>query len=231
MEIRGLFKSFGSLEVFKDFSLSIRDSRITALMGPSGCGKTTLLNMISGLEKADKGTIEASDGALFIFQEPRLLPWKTALENVEIVLETLVESPLERRARAIESLEMMRLGDKLDSYPSHLSGGQRQRVALARAFCLPAKVLLMDEPFSSLDSRLVDSIMKDFLAMYQKSPRTAIFVTHDGLQAGRLADEVVLLGSSPCTVLDRFIVPSDKASRSLADALKAHDRIERVFEQ
>lgn len=181
-------KKYGDVAVYKDFSLRIGAGRITCLLGPSGCGKTTLLNMLAGLVPYE-GRIENIPGRIsYIFQEERLLPNLTVRQNIRYVLGRHADE------RAIDSvLEKVELLEKADSYPSELSGGQAQRVSIARAFVYPSELILMDEPFSSLDTALKIRLVEVFVRLWQEERRTAVFVTHDAEEAYMLAHRAVVL--------------------------------------
>lgn len=170
MKIVDLDKSFGSKVLFKGFNLDVKEGSIVFITGPSGCGKTTLLNMIAGLEKPDSGEINGFDKVSYLFQEPRLLMWKTALENVSLVSD-------EKTAQ--KYLEAVGLSAEKNNYPNELSGGQRQRIALARAFAFESKVILLDEPFQNLDEKLHDRLVRSFLDLCIEQNKTVLWVSHD----------------------------------------------------
>ena len=193
---------FGSPELFSGFSLDLEEGSTTALMGPSGCGKTTLLHLIAGLYAPSSGTAaRGAEGVLsaYIFQEPRLFPSRTLLQNVAIPIEKTFGRPgaLERAGRF---LSLVGLGGREGAYPDELSGGQRQRAALARAFAYPAPLILMDEPFQSLDLPLRIQLMDLISELLATEPRTALFVTHDPREAIYAADRVIALRGKPVEV-------------------------------
>lgn len=187
LRLEGITKRYGDLTVFENFSLETEPGTVVCITGPSGCGKTTLLNIISSLTGPDSGRVvfdESEKGPVsYLFQEPRLLPWKTALENCVFVCDD--------RSRARHYLELAGLGGKLDSYPSGLSGGERQRVAFARAFCYRSEVILMDEPFQNLDEKLKESMASVFFDILEKDRRSVIWVSHDLDLAKRYARRIV----------------------------------------
>jgi NitT/TauT family transport system ATP-binding protein len=189
MQIKNLCKSYGQTVVLDNFSLSLEENTITCLTGESGCGKTTLLNLIAGLSKPDSGAIEYEGKVSYLFQEPRLLPWKTVLENVQIALNE------EKKAREI--LQLVGLEDSLDKYPSELSGGMSQRVAMARAFAFPSDVLLMDEPFQNLDIKLKNNLLQQFIKLWEQNPKTVLWVTHDITEACLAADRILCVAKGP----------------------------------
>ncbi|NLG83773.1 MAG: ABC transporter ATP-binding protein [Firmicutes bacterium] len=188
-------------------------------MGPSACGKTTLLSLLAGLQTPDAGEICGLSGKSisYVFQEPRLLDWLTAEENIALVLEDLFP-PAEVCRRVEEQLEGMGLLAYRRFYPRRLSGGQRQRVAIARALAYPSRLLLMDEPFKSLDLGLKLDLIARFLASWQAAPRTVVCVTHEVKEALLLADKVVVLTRKPAVVKAVYPVPVPREERR-ADTL------------
>lgn len=179
-----------------------------ALVGPSGAGKTTLLSLIAGLDSAFEGTLTWNDHSLraagtprprlgIMFQDPRLMPWLTVLDNVCLVLG---DAP-DRRLRAREWLACVGLGDWLQAWPGQLSGGMQRRVALARAFAVNPQLLLMDEPFVSLDMPTGNQLRARTLALWQREKPLVIYVTHDLREAIAVADRVVFLSARPARVL------------------------------
>jgi len=194
LELKQITKSYGTLKVLQGLSLAFPEGEITCIMGPSGCGKTTILNIIGGLVRPDSGTLEGFEGLRFsyIFQEPRLLPWKSVRENIEFVLPHEMP-PAERTARCDEFLRLVELEKFADYLPSQLSGGMSQRVAIARAFVYPSDVILMDEPFKGLDAELRRNIIVRFLDIWRADRRTVICVTHDLEEAKMLCKHIVTL--------------------------------------
>lgn len=190
-----------SVTVFEDLELTIEDGEFVAVMGPSGCGKTTVLDAVAGLVGLDTGTVEldgepvvpgeASIG--YVFQEPRLLEWRTAVENVRFALAAADVPAPEQADRAERALDRVGLGTELGTYPLRLSGGQRQRINLARALAIDPAVLLMDEPFSSLDEVTARSARRDLLDLWTARRMSVLFVTHDIGEAVALADRVVFM--------------------------------------
>ncbi len=212
MRIEKLCKAFGQNVVLDDFSLNLEENTITCITGESGCGKTTLLNLIAGIAKPDAGSVQLGPRAVsYLFQEPRLLPWRTVLENVAIPLKGD-----EQKAR--EFLELVGLKDALDKYPAQLSGGMSQRVAMARAFSFPSDVILMDEPFQSLDIKLRSNLLKAFLKLWEENKRTVLWVTHDITEACLAADLVLCVAASPTSgpmqVVDSFEIKKARSERT-----------------
>lgn len=186
--------------LYRDFRLDVQDKSFVALLGPSGLGKTTLLNAIAGVDKDFRGRVVFTSGGEprigYAFQSPRLLPWRTVLQNITLPLSPGADS--HDKARAI--LAEMGLGDAENVYPERLSLGMQRRVALARAFALEPDLLLMDEPFVSLDEQNAERL-RDLLAeLIARRPATVLFVTHDSREAVRLADRVVVLAGPPVRI-------------------------------
>ncbi|MDR0389195.1 MAG: ATP-binding cassette domain-containing protein [Spirochaetaceae bacterium] len=208
LHIENLSFSYGGPGVFSDFSLSA--SGPLAILGPSGCGKTTLLKLTGGLLSAQKGTIQllseteapARTAVSFVFQEPRLLPWRTVLENIALPLRRAFKKQAEERAAAF--LAEVKLKGREQCYPGQLSGGERQRVSLARAFAYPGAFIIMDEPFQSVDIPLRIELMELTRRLLKNEKRALILATHDPREALYLGKEIIVLGGKPCrVVLDR----------------------------
>jgi NitT/TauT family transport system ATP-binding protein len=205
LNISQLNKSYDDLTIFRDFTLSIPKNEITSILGPSGCGKTTLLDIIAGISTADSLLENDFTGLNFsyVFQEPRLLPWKTVYGNLEFVIRD--HFPADRTRDIINTyLELVELREYSGFYPDSLSGGMKQRVSLARAFCYPSDVILMDEPFQSLDIKLRASLTERFLKLWEKEKRTTLFVTHHAEEALGIGKNVILLSQKPVEVSGQF---------------------------
>lgn len=195
------------LHVLQDIELAIPEHAIVGILGASGCGKSTLLNIISGILKPDSGRVcingvPAGDfkewrSVSYMFQEDRLLPWRTALRNVEFALEAGSTSRPERKSRAEEALELVGLTGFADAFPYQLSGGMRSRVALARSLVTDPCILLMDEPYSRLDAQTRSLMHAELLRIHGLKSMTIVFVTHDVEEAVVLADRVVVLAPRP----------------------------------
>ncbi len=187
-------KGFDTLKVLDDLSLHVASGQIVGIVGPSGSGKTTILKLITGIVTPDEGTVTVAEGALgYVFQEPRLLPWRTALDNVAAPLRARGMRKKEARATAARWLEPVGLHGFEHYHPAELSGGMAQRVSLARAFAVEPRVLLMDEPFGNVDAVLKDSLMGVLTGIIKERTTTVVYVTHDLIEALRLADRIVEL--------------------------------------
>ncbi|MCH5142775.1 MAG: ABC transporter ATP-binding protein [Clostridiales bacterium] len=186
IQISNLTKRYGKDTVYENFNLSLEEGKITCILGESGCGKTTLLNCIANLTEYS-GNIPKLE-ATYVFQTPRLVPCLTVKQNLELVC---------KDGGKIENiLTKVGLSDKADKYPATLSGGEAQRVSLARAFVFGGDILLLDEPFSSLDLKLKFSVCDLFLSMQREKNITALFVTHDIEEALKVADRIIVLKKS-----------------------------------
>ncbi len=207
--ISHLNKQYGAKIVLKDFSLELDDHKITSIIGPSGCGKSTLLNIIAGLVPKDSGEIHFDkDYALsYIFQEPRVLAWKTIYENLDFVLIEKIKDKNERKDIITKNLKLVNLYSEANHYPNQLSGGMLQRLSIARAFSFPSDLILMDEPFKSLDLEIKYSLIDTFSQMQTQYRKTVLFVTHDIQEAIILGDEINILSKSPAQVIKKIINP------------------------
>jgi NitT/TauT family transport system ATP-binding protein len=220
--VSGVSKSFRSSEgepllVLKDIELTVSQRDVVAILGASGCGKSTLLNIISGILTPDRGEIRINGvpsrefsewrSVSYVFQEDRLLPWRTAARNVEFSLEAGNMPRAERQRRALEALQLVGLAEFADAFPYQLSGGMRSRVALARSLVLEPCILLMDEPFSRLDAQTRSVMHTELLRIHALKRMTIVFVTHDVEESVVLADRVVVMAPRPGRV--REIVPID----------------------
>jgi NitT/TauT family transport system ATP-binding protein len=211
VSLRGVTKTFGhggdAVTALDRVSLDIAEREFVCLVGASGCGKSTLLSIIAGLDRASSGTVDVRGGrAALMFQEPALLPWLTVESNVELPMKLQGVPAKERRARVAELIELVHLTSFARSRPHQLSGGMRQRVALARALAQRASVLLMDEPFASLDAITRDVLHDELTRIWREREITVVFVTHNVREAVRLGDRVVLLSARPGRVVSDYRV-------------------------
>jgi len=188
----------------EDLYFKIPKAQFCSVVGPSGCGKTTMLNIAAGLDKTLSGAVYFDDGSIpeegklsYMFQSPRLLPWASVRDNVKIVL----NNKAEEIEKAEELLVQMGLEKFLDSYPSKLSGGMQRRVALARAFAVKPRLLLLDEPFVSLDVPVGNNLRSMLLKLWEREPTTILFVTHDLREAIFLSDRIIFLSNAPAKLL------------------------------
>ncbi|GAB3619446.1 ABC transporter ATP-binding protein [Glutamicibacter sp. PS] len=189
--------------VIDSLSASIESGEFVAVLGASGCGKSSLLNIIAGLLPPSAGWLEVPDDrAAFMFQDANLLPWLSAGDNVELALKLAGVPAGQRAAKVAELLQLVQLGHAAHRKPHELSGGMRQRVALARALAQEREVLLMDEPFAALDAITRDMLHEELRALWQRTGKTIIFVTHNVREAIRLAGRILVLSSHPGRILE-----------------------------
>jgi len=195
-------------------SLTVKQGEFVCLLGASGCGKSTLLSLVAGLDKISGGTLDIGGRHVsLMFQEAALFPWLSVAGNVELPLRLRGVSKAERKARANELLDVVRLKGFGDKRPHELSGGMRQRVALARALAQDADILLMDEPFGALDAMTRDILHDELERIWREQNLTVLFVTHNVREAVRLGDRVILLSSRPGRVIEDFGVKHERPRR------------------
>jgi NitT/TauT family transport system ATP-binding protein len=206
--ISHLTKSFhsndrGEFIVLNDVSFDVEANEFMCILGPSGCGKSTILNILSGLDAPTSGesrlfgTTRSQPSIGYVFQEPRLLAWRSVSDNIRLVLQHLPISEREKSRRIEEALEQVNLTEFARAYPYQLSGGMQARVAIARALATDPDFLLMDEPFSSLDEITARSMRKLLLQLWEHKKKTILFVTHNIFEATFLADRLVLMSARP----------------------------------
>ena len=196
VQVSKITKRFGSTVAIRDLSIRFPTEGTVAIMGPSGCGKTTLLQILAGLQHPNQGTVQCTaHSSAYVFQEPRLLPWRTVADNIR-----LARSRKNSPSRSVEQwLEAVGLPDCAGRYPDELSGGMKQRVAIARALYCDTDLLLMDEPFRGLDKAMREQIM-DLVRRERSTPnRLTLLVTHDRSEAMALADSILLFSSAPAS--------------------------------
>jgi ABC-type nitrate/sulfonate/bicarbonate transport system ATPase subunit len=208
----------------EDFHLTLHAGEFVCLVGPSGCGKTTLLNIVAALDQDFEGQIrmdreQAQPKIGYIFQNPRLLPWRTVRENIELVLQG-------RDAGDTVDflLETMQLTRFQHVYPERLSLGMSRRVAIIRAFAIDPELLLMDEPFVSLDPPTARQVRELLLELWRKRPHTVLFVTHDLREAIALADRLIFLSASPMSIVEDIRVPIERHLRQDENEIEAFRR-------
>jgi NitT/TauT family transport system ATP-binding protein len=197
--------------VISNLDITLKSGEFVCLAGPSGCGKTTLLNILSGLDKNFQGSIklgqsDAQPSIGYVFQNPRLLPWRTVRENLELATSTLPE--------ILDSLlAAMKLTDVQQTYPAHLSLGMSRRVSIIRAFANNPDILLLDEPFVSLDPPTARQVRQLLIKLWTERSHTVLFVTHDLREAITLADRLIFLSSSPMSVVTEIPVSIPREER------------------
>ncbi len=203
------------LEVLKDLSFELDSGTFTSILGPSGCGKSTLLNLIAGLDEQTTGRVLIGGKSIkenhnlnigFVFQEPRLLNWRTVKKNILLPLEHEKLDRAQMEERVQRKIELTGLTGYEDYYPLQLSGGMQHRVALARALVTDPDVLLMDEPFSSLDEITARKMRRELLRIWQETRKTIVFVTHDISESVFLSQLILIVSQKPCTISSRIEV-------------------------
>ena len=215
-----------SVHVLENIQHRIENGRFVSIIGPSGCGKTTLLRIIAGLEKASAGKVlldgkelvQGTEEVGLVFQEYALFPWRTTLQNIEMGLEIRGMDKPKRRLTAMEYIKTFDLNGFEHRYPRELSGGMKQRVAIARTLIMNPRVVLMDEPFGSLDSQTRNAMQEFLLRIWLKRGDTIIFVTHNVEEAVFLSDEIVILSKRPARLIQSIDMdlprPRDRTSEA-----------------
>lgn len=222
IRLRDVQRRFGRREpVLEGIDLDVEAGEFVCVIGASGSGKSTLLSLLAGLDRPSAGTIEVPDGgAAVMFQDASLMPWLTAVRNIELALRLRGIPRGERREQALRLLDLVGLAHAAESRPHELSGGMRQRVALARSLAQERPVLLMDEPFAALDAITRDMLHDELEHVWRTSGRTVVFVTHNVHEAVRLGQRIVLLASRPGRIAAQWNVnrPGETAGQGSDDA-------------
>jgi len=216
-------------------SLSVRNREFVALLGPSGCGKSTLLYLLGGFLPVESGAILVDGQPVagpgpdrgIVFQHFALFPWKTVRGNILYGLERQGMPKEEREKRALDFIELVGLSGFEDSYPSQLSGGMKQRTAIARTLAFDPKILLMDEPFGALDAQTRGLMQRELMLIWQRTPKTVIFVTHDVQEAVFLADRVAVMSARPGRIKTIVDTRFDKQANNI---FKEKEFVEKVDE-
>ncbi len=230
LELRGVTVKHADRTVVSGIDLALRPGEFVALLGPSGCGKSSLLHVLAGLAPVAGGTLrhrgdEATDGLRgrvrvgYVFQDHRLLPWRTVGQNIEIAMKAAGVPAAEWDERIERFLGMLRVAEHRGAWPMRLSGGQRQRVSIARALAVDPDVVLMDEPFSGLDEVTGRAMRQELTRLHEVTRVPTLFVTHSIREALFLADRVVILSHGPARVLKTLDVPLERPRRHEDPAL------------
>ena len=219
IELDGVWKEFAKGErrvlALQDIGLRVAEREFVAILGPSGCGKSTLLNMVAGFDLPTRGSVKVAGETIIapapsrgvVFQEPALFPWLTVMDNVVFGPKTVGQRAADYRARAAQIIEQIGLSGFEASYPAELSGGMRQRVGIARVLIMEPRVLLMDEPFGSLDAQTRSLMQELLLGLWQRHQQTVLFITHDIEEALLLADRVCVMTARPGRIKKSIPVP------------------------
>ncbi|NKE37352.1 ABC transporter ATP-binding protein [Natronococcus sp. JC468] len=227
--IQNVSRSYESTQALDDVSLSVSEGEFCCVVGPSGCGKTTLLRAIAGLDDPDGGSILVGGDPVtgpgldrgMVFQEYALFPWRTVCGNIRFGLDRPACDCPDCEARVQELIDLVGLDGFEDAYPKELSGGMKQRVGIARALAPDPEILLMDEPFGSVDARTRDRLHAELLDIWTQTGQTVVFVTHNIDEAVTLADRVVVMDADPGTVQSTFSIdlerPRERTSRDFVD--------------
>ncbi len=218
IEVRGVWKAFhdprtsGTVLAVEDVSFDVADGEFVCLVGPSGCGKTTLLRIVAGLETATSGTVRtASSGPPgMVFQEASIFPWLSVEDNIGYPLAIAGVPAARRRERVEELLELTRLTEFRRALPHQLSGGMKQRTAVARALVDDRRVLLMDEPFGSLDEQTRVVLQQELLRIWGATGKSVLFITHSVDEALTLADRVLVMGHRPGRITAEVVIPFER---------------------
>ena len=221
----------------EDVTLDVRGREFVALLGPSGCGKSTLLYLIGGFLPTETGKILIEGKPIsapgpdrgIVFQHFALFPWKSVRANVLYGLERMGLPREERQQRAQSFIDLVGLSGFEDSYPSQLSGGMRQRTALARTLAFDPKILLMDEPFGALDAQTRSLMQSELLGIWQRTPKTVIFVTHDVQEAVYLADRVAVMSARPGRIKAIVDTKFDKSDPAIFRNKGFTDKVDEIW--
>ncbi|MDR2956324.1 MAG: ABC transporter ATP-binding protein [Prevotella sp.] len=227
LTIENLSVRYGETEALNDFSLNIRKGNIYSLIGPSGCGKSTLLKVLCGIIKSFEGKISFNDKPFnpndikigYVPQQYGLLDWKTVKENIYLPFKLDKDKEvIEKEIK--EVIKSLEIDDLQNRYPSQLSGGQNQRVALARAFISRPDILLMDEPFSSLDTFTSAISQRLFLSLWQKYKVTTLFITHNIHEAVSIGEHIIIMSKAPGKIIHEIENPLFNVEEYEEDKLK-----------
>jgi len=236
IRLESVSKTFSELEVIRDLSFEVMDGEFLSIIGPSGCGKTTVLRLISGLDLPAKGRVlfkgkevkKPTKEIGFVFQESALFPWRTVKKNIEFPLELNGTSKEERDKKSRRYVELVGLEGFENAYPHQLSGGMKQRASLARALAAKPEVLLMDEPFASLDALSREEMQGELHRIWEKEKKTVVFVTHSVEEALFLSDRIIVLTYRPAGIKEEIHIdlerPRDRGSEPFMSMRKSIEK-------
>lgn len=240
ISVTDLKKAYGTgskrVDVFGEINFAVEEGEFLVILGPSGCGKTTLLKMLDGLIEPTSGTIEICgtrvkgprEGVAMVFQSFELLPWRTVADNIALGLEIQGIPREERYSRVNEWCDRVGLTAVSDRYPYELSGGMKQRVGLARALAVDPGVLLLDEPFGSLDAQTKDEMQTELLRLWNERRSTAVFITHDIEEAVYLGDRILVMSEKPASFVSEIRIDFDRPRWKRRVEIEADDRFEEI---
>ncbi len=221
LEFKNIYKNFDGLKVLKDVSLNVNRGEIVTLLGPSGSGKTTLFKIAAGLIKPDKGKVILADDLKtgYVFQEPRLLPWRNIRDNFNFVQQNYLEK---KKAISVRNslLKLTNLEQTLDNYPSELSGGMKQRIEILKAISIKPNFLIMDEPLKSVDTQTEVNLRNLLLRLHIERKIDMFIITHDPEEAALMSDRIYVLSDKPGEIKKEFKIETKKEDRTLK-----HDEI------
>ncbi|MGM0446270.1 MAG: ABC transporter ATP-binding protein [Bacillota bacterium] len=216
LQLKNINKSFNDLKVLKDVSLTVNKGEIVTLLGPSGSGKTTLFKILAGLIKQDSGEVifnkEIRSG--YVFQEPRLLPWRKIEDNFEFIQKNYLSSDEAKEIRE-NLLDLTNLSEVIDNYPEELSGGMKQRIEILKAISIKPNFLIMDEPLKSVDTQTELNLRKLLLNLHSRKNIDMFVITHDPEEAALLSDRIYVLSDKPGIIKKEFKINTKKEERSL----------------
>jgi len=242
LEVKQISYSFENLRVLEEISFSVKSGEVVCILGPSGCGKTTMLRIVAGLIPITQGSVKICGESLdakprarqdigMVFQEPRLLPWRTVFNNVILPFDLAGKTLSEQEVSlAHEAIDLVNLSDFINSYPHQLSGGMRQRVSLARALVTNPRILLMDEPLTGLDVITKEELQTEIIRIWREKKMSLLWVTHDPEEAVFMADRVIVLSRRPtCIKTVMSIDLPHERIRSTSEFLRVEQELRKLL--
>ena len=242
LEVKQVSYSFENLRVLEEISFSVKSGEVVCILGPSGCGKTTMLRIVAGLIPITQGSVKICGESLdtkprarqdigMVFQEPRLLPWRTVFNNVILPFDLAGKALSEQEVSlAHEAIDLVNLSDFINSYPHQLSGGMRQRVSLARALVTNPRILLMDEPLTGLDVITKEELQTEIIRIWREKKMSLLWVTHDPEEAVFMADRVIVLSRRPtCIKTVMSIDLPHERIRSTSEFLRVEQELRKLL--
>lgn len=226
LQVRIDAKNYGDDAILRDVSVALAPGTFTVLTGRSGCGKTTLLRILAGLDRDWRGTIAGKARIGYVFQDPRLLPWRSVLDNVRLAADEPVATP----EKSLQALAMVGLESSASAYPGALSMGMARRTAIARAIAVGPELLVMDEPFVSLDEGTAEQLRALTLRLWQKHRWTVLMVTHNLSEAAQMADRVVVLSGRPAKVAGDVTLEKERGTRDASWTEQTVARLRSIVE-